>query len=178
MTSAKASQKTLYGRRSQCEKPERAPAELLAEVSSCAPISDRCTLWHGSKNKWGYGTTKYRGKPMNYHRAEWIRKVGEIPAGFDVHHLCGNRLCIKISHLQPMTHRENLLASDTIPGRNARKTHCPRGHQYKEPNIRFSKDGSRNCRACEKIRPRKPRRQRRYSLAPLGEKIKTQESGA
>jgi hypothetical protein len=35
-------------------------------------------------------------------------------------------------HLEPVTHRENVRRSDSPAGINARRTHCPEGHEYTE----------------------------------------------
>jgi len=35
---------------------------------------------------------------------------------------------------------------------NARKTHCPQGHEYTEENTYVSPDGVRQCRTCRKVR--------------------------
>lgn len=37
---------------------------------------------------------------------------------------------------------------------NAAKTHCPRGHVYDSENTYIRKDGSRDCRLCERVRRR------------------------
>lgn len=39
----------------------------------------------------------------------------------------------------------------------SRKTHCPQGHEYTAENTRWSKSGSRNCRACQRDSDRRYR---------------------
>ena len=38
--------------------------------------------------------------------------------------------------------------------RNARKTHCPKGHPYDEENTYLAPDGARQCRTCNLARNR------------------------
>lgn len=37
---------------------------------------------------------------------------------------------------------------------NTRKKSCPSGHRYNKANTRISKDGSRQCRVCDRVRAR------------------------
>lgn len=37
---------------------------------------------------------------MMYHRYMWIQKHGEIPEGYEVDHMCKNRACFNVEHLQ------------------------------------------------------------------------------
>jgi hypothetical protein len=52
--------------------------------------------------------------------------------------------------VRPVTHKENLLRSDSPPAVNARKTHCIRGHEFTPANTvrRPSRPRARACRAC------------------------------
>lgn len=56
-----------------------------------------------SKNKPttnGYPRKSYKNKIYYHHRLVWILNNGEIPKGHDIHHKCGNKLCINIEHLE------------------------------------------------------------------------------
>lgn len=35
--------------------------------------------------------------------------VGPIPPGLQIDHLCRNKICVNPAHLEPVTHRENLM---------------------------------------------------------------------
>lgn len=74
--------------------------------------SDRCWLWHGSKNNAGYGSIGFRKKSIMAHRLSWRLHFGNIPAGQVVMHKCDNPGCVNPDHLQLGTYRDN--ARDAI----------------------------------------------------------------
>lgn len=79
---------------------------------------------------------------------EMFNGVSVLP-GYDIDHLCRNPRCVNPSHLEPVTRRENVLRSPiTAPGINARKTHCPKGHEYTPENTYLSNGTWRRCRTC------------------------------
>ena len=83
------------------------------------------------------------------HRLAYELTYGPIPEGLTLHHICETTDCVNPDHLQPVTHAQNLLASDiTLPGKNIRKTHCPQGHPYSPENTYRFKGHGRECRIC------------------------------
>lgn len=108
-----------------------------------------CWRWTASTSDGGYGQFwPHAGKKWSAHRWLWTQLVGQIPEGLEADHLCRNRRCVKPDHIRIVTKAENLAARPTIRA-NLNKTHCPRGHEYTSENTRL-KDGSRNCRQCER----------------------------
>ena len=107
-----------------------------------------CWQWTGSLATGGYGTivaeAPSRGKLLRAHRVAYELMVGPIPEGLDLDHLCRNRGCVRPSHLEPVTRRENL--SRGLGG--ALKTHCAQGHEYTEENTYRRPGGTRDCRTC------------------------------
>jgi hypothetical protein len=97
------------------------------------------------------------------HRVAYEMLVGTIPKGLDLDHICHNgsgcgggescphRRCVNPDHLEPVTHRENMLRGETVAAMHARKTHCIHGHEFTPENTRIKRDGSRNCRACDRV---------------------------
>ena len=62
------------------------------------------------------------------HRVAWTHLRGPIPDGLTIDHLCKNRACINVEHMEVVTQRENVLRSDNPAARNARKETCTQGH--------------------------------------------------
>jgi len=122
-----------------------------------------CWEWLASKNIYGYGLYRNRGKQFMAHRWAYEQTIGPIPEGLDLDHLCRNRACVNPAHLEAVDRRTNLLRGETLTARNAAVTHCPRGHEYSGDNVRhrLTKRGTpvRFCRACsrEKAREQKAR---------------------
>lgn len=112
-----------------------------------------CWLWQGSTVD-GYGTINVSGRIVRVHRLMYELTVGPIPEGHELDHVrergCRHRHCCNPAHLEPVTHRDNVLRGDGIAARNARKTHCKRGHEFTEANTyrRRDRPGNRECKAC------------------------------
>ena len=122
-----------------------------------------CQIHPGKPNNKGYVSRPFNGRQEQVHRIVWIKANGPIPYGLEVDHVCGNRACVELTHLRLLTHRENLLAGDTLAGRNARKTYCPRGHPYDEENTYITSQGKRQCRICHREQHRKAYKEQKRS---------------
>lgn len=109
-----------------------------------------CWVWSGAvsdKGKWVYGIVAHHGKLHMAHRVMYERKVGVIPVGLELDHLCRNTRCINPSHLEPVTHRENIARSVNF---QASKTECVKGHPLSGENLYVKPNGNRECRICRK----------------------------
>lgn len=127
-------------------RPNR-PEDFWARVATAAI---GCWEWQGkSVQTSGYGQLNYGGTRRLAHRLAYELAVGPVPEGLVLDHLCRNRLCVNPMHLEPVTNRENLRRGEGWAGRNARKTHCDRGHELTADNVKVrpSRNG-RECRAC------------------------------
>jgi HNH endonuclease len=67
-----------------------------------------CLTWRLAKNEKGYGIEKVGGKRVLAHRAAYERVYGEIEDELELDHLCRQPDCVRVDHLEPVTHRENL----------------------------------------------------------------------
>lgn len=121
---------------------------------------DGCWIWTGATIR-GYGEvmtgSRAEGtkRPLLTHRVTYEHFSGPIPDGLELDHLCRQPLCCNPAHLEPVTHRENMLRGvGTIAAVNAAKTHCPHGHPYSPENTAVWADGQRRCRACRNARHR------------------------
>lgn len=74
-----------------------------------------CWEWLASKNERGYGRVRdaERGE-MKAHRAVYELLMGDIPEGMELDHLCRNPSCVNPDHLEPVTHRENMVRSPLL----------------------------------------------------------------
>lgn len=141
----------------------RDPVERFwSNVDKNGPLPERnpelgsCWVYQGYLNN-GYARF-YLNQEVYYlaHRYAYALE-GELTTAEELDHLCRNRACVRRSHLEIVSHRENTLRGDTIAARNAAKTHCPAGHLYSGDNLVISRDGSRECKACSTNRNRRRR---------------------
>ena len=112
-----------------------------------------CWLWLGSASK-PYGETEIGGVRRQAHRFVYELLRGPIPENADLDHLCRVPICVNPNHLEPVTHRENVLRGVGVAAINARKTHCLNGHEFTPSNISWTVDG-RHCRTCKNARSNK-----------------------
>jgi hypothetical protein len=131
--------------------PNGLPTAVRLARYFSAPESG-CWEWTGAITRLGYGNAYVGGRTMLAHRAVYEALVGPVPNGLTLDHLCRNRGCVNPAHLEPVTHRENVLRGEGFAARHARKTHCPRGHPYDEKNTEWYR-GGRYCRACRTAAP-------------------------
>lgn len=120
----------------------RVPERFWSRVQPC-PISG-CWLWHGATNRTGYaiqGRRAPHSKSQLVHRFTFEHAYGALPGGTELDHKCRVRACCNPLHLEPVTHRENVVRGAV------KKTHCIRGHELAGDNLRPTERGVR-CRAC------------------------------
>lgn len=73
---------------------------------------DSCWLWTGRRQSSGYGIfhvkvlNKWTSKTA--HRISYELSVGKVPEGKELDHICFTRLCVRPSHLRPVTRKQNM----------------------------------------------------------------------
>jgi hypothetical protein len=146
---------------------ETLPDFLLERI--CIRSTTDCWTWVGaSDNKLGYGRVSVDGANRPAHRVVHEALRGPVNAE-TLDHLCRNPPCVNPSHLQPVSIRENTLRGDTIPAKNLRKTHCPRGHLLVMGNLLPSRGIRRVCWTCDANRTARRRTaQHDFRSSPSG----------
>lgn len=121
-----------------------------------------CVEYIGERTRTGYGRFWCGGKRFlthvwiyQHYRGIYPRK-NEEGVRLEINHLCSNRSCVNLSHLELTTYYGNIFHknSNAIAKLNADKTCCPKcGEDYV---IRISKSGgvARHCRSCKNANER------------------------
>ena len=118
-------------------------------IPSYAPHLGNCWLWTGNKRS-GYGLLFIPGESSRYQapRFSYELENGPIEAGLELDHLCRVAACVRPSHLEPVSHRTNVIRGISMCALNAAKTHCKRGHEFTQQNTGRGKNGKRYCKRC------------------------------
>jgi hypothetical protein len=134
---------------------------------------EACWPWTAAVNKQtGYGVfhpSRTSGYPhtVNAHRFA-AHLAGVVDLGDESQHVdhechngsdcppgpCRHRVCCNPAHHRRRTNAENVNRSHNS---NAKKTHCPRGHEYTPENTRVqikTNTATRKCITCERTRSR------------------------
>lgn len=127
---------------------EHLPVRLQNKISP-EPNSG-CWLWEGFIRPDGYGAVWNNGRSTYAHIVVYELCKGVVPFGLQLDHLCRLRCCVNPDHLEAVTKIQNVLRGIGPTAKNARKTHCKRGHLFSETAV--IRNGSRSCILCERIR--------------------------
>ena len=127
-----------------------------------------CWICHRKVGSNGYiHMTKFQLKRTRPHRLAYELVKGPIPQGLHIDHLCRNRICVNPDHMEPVTLVENVMRGESIFAKQARQTHCKRGHEFDEANTYVYKTGNRQCKKCMNLR---------YQLRKEGQHDRTPDS--
>lgn len=124
-----------------------------------------CWIWLGAMHRLGYGMFRVGTKTKLAHRVAYEMEVGPVPSGLQLDHLCRNRKCVKPTHLEAVTSRENLMRGQTLARKNASKTACKNGHPFDTLNTIARGESAqwRRCRICQRKVDRESKRRHRES---------------
>jgi hypothetical protein len=118
--------------------------------------SGDCWIWTGSKMpraRCPYGMFCIeRGRPGMVHKWLYEYVYGPVAHGMELDHLCRQSLCVNPTHLEPVSHRENVRRGASM----IKRSHCKRGHSFSLSNtlLYASPSGGQRqqCRECNSIR--------------------------
>jgi hypothetical protein len=116
-------------------------------VPTYRPDLGPCWIWTGSRDAHDYGQFYANGSKVLAHRYAYETGVGPIPEGLEPDHLCRVHPCIRPSHLEPVTRRENLRRGQGLVASKMAQTHCEQGHEFTPDNTYLWRE-RRHCRAC------------------------------
>lgn len=122
-----------------------------------------CWEWTASTNH-GYGYFKMHRKLHRVHRMTYEAWHGEIPISLEIDHLCRNKLCANPTHLEAVSHRENVRRGlNASYARNSAT--CRLGlHAITPANTRTDLNGKRRCIECKRASQRRYRKRERAKL--------------
>lgn len=121
----------------------------LQKVFRYIRLSNSCWLWQGSKAAgYAYFKNPDTGKTCRVHRWLYEKFISKIKKGFVLDHLCCNKSCVKPSHLEVVTQKENMRRyyKRINPKHD---THCPKGHELIGNNAQYYKN-YRRCGECNR----------------------------
>lgn len=67
-----------------------------------------CWIWQGHITKRGYGAKTHNGKTTVAHIFTYETIIGPVPDGLELDHRCRQLDCVNPTHLEPVTHAENV----------------------------------------------------------------------
>jgi hypothetical protein len=117
-------------------------------IPDSAPELGNCWIWTAGKFSEDYGAFRVGKRTRRAHAVAYELVIGPIPDGHVPDHLCRNHPCVRPSHLEAVTNRENVLRGTAPSAVNAAKTHCIHNHEFTPENTKVTRAGKRQCRKC------------------------------
>lgn len=103
---------------------------------------DDCIIWTKGRSM-GYGTLMRDGRKIRAHQAAWLDAGRELAPGTNLHHRCGEKLCVNVTHLEQVSvadHARMHIASKPVcPKCNGERRYMEKRREYR-------------CRACDNVK--------------------------
>jgi hypothetical protein len=120
-------------------------------LARCGLTADGCFIWRGAVQSRGYGSVGVGGgRTALAHRVAWELQRGPIPDGLTIDHLCHNRRCLNVDHM-------DLVSAPTNSARGAGSSplYCRAGHPLFGTLGDWDRrpDGKRRCKTCLRALP-------------------------
>lgn len=130
--------------------------DIVARIMSKTERSESgCLVFTGEISHSGYGRISWASKSWVAHRAMWTALVGPIPEAlapdgsiWTIDHLCSNRACVNVGHLEMVSLIENTRRGGGITKAWAKNRSKPKKHYPHGTNERYT---ARRCR-CDECR--------------------------
>lgn len=91
----------------QFESDMEMQMDAFRRIYEKCEMVDGCWQFTGAKTN-GYGRIKYMGVNRRAHIAMWLISGRDLVEGLELDHLCGNRSCVNVSHLEMVDHKTNV----------------------------------------------------------------------
>lgn len=83
--------------------PRKIPPPVREDRGHATP----CLIWQGRPSAQGYARITENQVTRPAHVVIWERANGSVPEGHEIDHLCYQRMCVELSHLECVTAVEN-----------------------------------------------------------------------
>lgn len=134
--------------------------------------TERCWLWTGAAHQEGYGVFNTGSRLIGAHRFSYLETVGFIAEGMEIDHLCRVPACVRPSHLEVVSHSENVKRGTSWHHlvKEARKIKkCPKGHAYSKENTYVTPGKpTRHCKRCVRNRAKEYQRKIQAKAIMMG----------
>lgn len=124
------------------------PVQRFERFHQPIPFSG-CWIWMGALSSDGYGSFYVDGRSIAAHKFSYEQLHGPVAPLIELDHLCRVRCCVNPAHVEPVTHKVNMLRGEGFASLNAAKTNCAAGHSFDADNT-YWLNGRRGCRACNR----------------------------
>lgn len=98
------------------------------------PDLGQCWVWTASTDRNGYGRFRVGSRTLVAHVVGYALAGCVLPDGMVLDHLCLTRSCVKFSHLEPVTHHENVMRRPDVAKTDAarRAAKSARNRRYRQ----------------------------------------------